>query len=51
MKHLAPHIEGGVAVAKVAFNYDTESWESRRFELPYFGGEYVILTPRESSQG
>jgi hypothetical protein len=34
-------------VGKAVFNYDTESWESRRYELPAFRGEFVILTPRE----
>jgi hypothetical protein len=35
-----------VAVEKVRFNYETESWESKRFELPYFNNEFVLLTPK-----
>ena len=36
-----------VSVPKVRFNYDTETWESDRFELPWTGGDYVLLTPRD----
>jgi hypothetical protein len=36
-----------VAVQKVRFNYDTETWESGTFDLPSFDGDYVLLTPRE----
>jgi hypothetical protein len=34
------------AVNKVRFNYETESWEPDRFELPAFDGDYVLLTPK-----
>ncbi len=47
LKHLALRHRKSFTVAKVAFNYDSESWESRRFVLPYYRGEYVILTPRD----
>jgi len=47
VKQLAPRHRKRFAVEKVAFNYDTESWEARRFDLPCFRGEYVILTPRD----
>jgi hypothetical protein len=36
-----------VPVSKVVFNYDTESWEIRRFELPWTGTDYVLLTPKD----
>jgi hypothetical protein len=36
-----------VSVPKVRFNYDTETWESERFELPWANGDYVLLTPRD----
>ncbi len=36
-----------VALNKVRFNYQTESWESGRFELPFHNGDYVILTPKD----
>jgi hypothetical protein len=33
-------------VARVYFNYVTESWEERTYELPKFGKSFVILTPK-----
>jgi hypothetical protein len=33
-------------VTKVRFNYETESWESGTFDLPAYGGEFVLLTPK-----
>lgn len=36
-----------VRVDKVSFNYDTETWESAAFELPFIDEDYVILTPRD----
>ncbi|MBI4667476.1 MAG: hypothetical protein HY751_13825 [Nitrospinae bacterium] len=36
-----------VAVSKVRFNYQTRSWESGHFELPYQEGDYIILTPKD----
>jgi hypothetical protein len=43
--HLKPEQRQVVAVPKARFNYDTESWETLRYELPYVLGGYVILTP------
>lgn len=43
--HLRPNQRRVVAVRKAAFNYTTETWEVRRYELPYIAGDYVILTP------
>jgi len=31
----------------VQFNYATEVWESRRFDLPWDGEDYVLLTPKD----
>jgi len=36
-----------VAVTKVRFNYETESWEQKRYDLPFFEGDYVLLTPMD----
>ncbi len=36
-----------VPVAKVRFNYVTQRWESASFTLPYFRGDYVLLTPKD----
>ncbi len=32
------------AVPKTRFSYETESWKTLKFELPYTNGDYVILT-------
>lgn len=34
-----------VGVAKVRFNYETESWEQGKYDLPFHEGDYVMLTP------
>ena len=46
-KHLAPSQRKRVTVSKVSFNYETETWQSDAFELPYWASDYVILTPRD----
>jgi hypothetical protein len=46
-KSLRPDQRRAVRIPKVSFNYVTESWESQSFEIPYIGGDYVILTPRD----
>ncbi len=47
MKYIDSSLRRTFGVEKVVFNYGTQSWESRRFDLPAFKGEFVILTPRE----
>jgi hypothetical protein len=34
-----------VAIRRAAFNYETESWETRRYKLPWLNNDYVLLTP------
>jgi hypothetical protein len=34
-------------VTRAAFNYDTESWETRTYLLPSVGGDFVLLTPKD----
>lgn len=34
-------------VKKASFNYETESWERRQYELPWLGDDYIILTPKD----
>ncbi|HCH6776209.1 TPA: hypothetical protein NK766_005032, partial [Enterobacter hormaechei] len=41
-KYLSEHM-----VAKVEFNYETRSWSSKKFILPTYDGDYVLLTPRD----
>ena len=46
LEHLSSEQRRTVVVPKVLFNYDTESWQSGRYELPFFNGDYVLLTPK-----
>jgi hypothetical protein len=46
-EHIDASMRRTVSVEKVRFNYETESWERRSFELPYFNGDYVMLTPKD----
>src|ERR1017187_7921078 len=46
-KHIDSSLRRTFGVDKVVFNYRTDSWESRRFDLPAFRGDFVSLTPRE----
>lgn len=32
---------------KVEFNYATMTWMSKEYYLPYFDGDYILLTPRD----
>lgn len=36
-----------IQVNKAAFNYDTRSWASETFQLPYVKNDYVLLTPKD----
>jgi hypothetical protein len=46
-QHLQPAQRRVVSVPKARFNYTTESWESLQYELPWYGGDYVLLTPKD----
>ena len=34
-------------VQKVKFNYQTECWETRKFELPHKNDDYILLVPQD----
>jgi hypothetical protein len=36
-----------VPVLKTRFNYQTRSWVTQTFDLPFYGGDYVLLTPKD----
>lgn len=36
-----------VRVSHVKFNYETRSWESNLYFLPYIDNDYIILTPKD----
>lgn len=46
-KHLEPTQRKVFTVTKVRFNYETEAWEPKAYELPCFRNEYVLLTPKD----
>jgi hypothetical protein len=36
-----------ISVSKTKFNYQTQSWMSQTFELPFFRNDYILLTPKD----
>lgn len=44
-KHMKPERWREMPVPRARFNYDTETWETRRYHLPVLDGDYVLLTP------
>jgi hypothetical protein len=46
-QHVHPELRRQVAVEKVQFSYATRVWESRHFDLPWEGSDYVLLTPKD----
>ena len=46
-RHLTRNQKRIIAIPKAVFNYDTKSWATRRYELPFFDGGFVLLTPRD----
>jgi hypothetical protein len=47
VKNIDPSLRKMVTVAKVRFNYATESWEPAQFDLPWMDSDYVLLTPAD----
>ena len=45
-RHISQDRRATFRVERAYFNYRTESWEERTFDLPKFNGGYVILTPK-----
>ncbi len=46
-KHVATKHKRQIAVSRVRFNYGTERWETDTYTLPFFAGDYVLLTPKD----
>jgi hypothetical protein len=44
--NIRPELRRKVKVSKVRFNYQTETWESDSYDLPWFKNDYVLLTPK-----
>ena len=45
-ENISPDLTRKVSVNKVEFNYETGSWVSRLYILPYYENDYVLLTPK-----
>src|SRR5450759_5230357 len=47
LKHLKAEYQRSIAIRKVRFNYDTETWESLKYVLPWVNNDYVLLCPKD----
>lgn len=47
IEHIDERLRKTRAVEKVRFNYETETWESATFDLPAYGNDFVLLTPKD----
>lgn len=47
LEHLKPTQRRRMAVQKVRFDYDRQRWRGGTYELPWWDGDFVILTPKE----
>lgn len=45
--HLDPKKCDTFAVTRASFNFDTQSWETRKYVLPRLGDDFVLLTPAD----
>lgn len=45
--YIRPEYRKVVPVAKVRFNYSTETWEGGKYDLPFYDGAFVLLTPKD----
>ena len=45
--HLAPSQLREVSIERAAFNYTTEMWERRKYLLPWWQGDHILLTPKD----
>jgi hypothetical protein len=50
-KYLRPELCASFDVKKTDFNYQTETWQTRRYTLPCFDDDYVLLTPKDILTG
>ena len=46
-QNIAAEFRKTISVAKARFNYETETWVQDRYDLPYYNGDYVLLTPKD----
>ena len=46
-RNIDPKHTKRIPVERVQFNYVTQSWESGEYTLPFYAGDYVLLTPKD----
>lgn len=46
-KHLSDAQTRQVSIARAVFNYHTQSWERRIYRLPWYQGDFIVLTPKD----
>lgn len=47
VRHIRAELRKRVPIRKVDFNYQIRSWNVSTFDLPFYAGDYVILTPKD----
>ena len=47
LRNIDPSKLKKIPVEKVAFNFSTETWQSREYTLPYLNNDFVLLTPKD----
>lgn len=47
LKHLHATQIRRVAIRGTTFNYETESWQTESYDLPWHDGDFVLLTPKD----
>jgi len=45
--HIDPSLRRKLPINKALFNYDSENWERRIYDLPWANGDFVLLTPKD----
>jgi hypothetical protein len=45
-KHIDKKLRDTFRIPRTRFNYETETWEERTFDLPKLKGDFIILTPK-----
>ena len=46
-QHIDPALTKTFAVGRAYFNYKTETWVSKKYRLPVFSDDFVLLTPQD----
>lgn len=46
-QHIDKKFIHSVSVSKAYFDYERESWRDKTYNLPFYSGDYVLLTPKD----